>query len=39
VTAPNEAAKYPEVSCGDYIAKRFDKSFAYRQKGDLNSPE
>jgi len=39
VTAPNEAANYPEVSCGDYIAERFDKSFAYRQKGDLNSPE
>jgi isopenicillin N synthase-like dioxygenase len=38
VTAPGEAAHYPEVSCGDYIAARFDKSFAYRQKGDLNLP-
>ncbi len=33
VTAPGETAHYPEVSCGDYIAGRFDKSFAYRQKG------
>ncbi|MDB5964616.1 MAG: Isopenicillin synthase [Polaromonas sp.] len=32
VTAPGEAAKYPEVSCGDYIAGRFDAAFAYRQK-------
>lgn len=32
VTAHGEAANYPEVSCGDYIAGRFDKSFAYRQK-------
>jgi len=34
VTAPGETANYPEVSCGDYIAARFDKAFAYRQKDD-----
>lgn len=31
VTAPGVAAKYPPVSCGEYILGRFDKSFAYRQ--------
>ena len=35
VTAPGEAANYPEVSCGNYIAARFDKSFAYRQKSGM----
>lgn len=32
VTQTGETANYPEVSCGDYIAGRFDKSFAYRQR-------
>lgn len=32
VTQPGEAAKYPEVSCGDYILGRFDAAFAYRKK-------
>lgn len=32
VTAPDVAAKYPEVSCGEYILGRFDKSFQYRSK-------
>ena len=25
------AAKYPPITCGDYITSRFDQSFAYRQ--------
>ena len=32
VVQPGETAHYPEVSCGDYIVGRFDKSFAYRNK-------
>lgn len=32
VTAPGVTSKYPEVSCGDYILSRFDKSFQYRSK-------
>ncbi|MES2508989.1 MAG: 2-oxoglutarate and iron-dependent oxygenase domain-containing protein [Pseudomonadota bacterium] len=30
VTQGEEMANYPPVTCGDYIAGRFDKSFAYR---------
>ena len=33
VVQPGESAKYPEVSCGEYILGRFDKAFAYRNKG------
>lgn len=33
VVQPGESAHYPEVSCGDYILGRFDKAFAYRNKG------
>ena len=32
VCRPNEAPRYPPVTCGEYIRGRFDKSFAYRQK-------
>jgi isopenicillin N synthase-like dioxygenase len=32
VCRAGEAPRYPEVTCGDYIRGRFDKSFAYRQK-------
>lgn len=32
VVQPGDTAHYPEVSCGDYIVGRFDKSFAYRSK-------
>jgi isopenicillin N synthase-like dioxygenase len=32
VTAPGEAPRYPEVSCGEYIVGRFNKSFEYRKK-------
>ncbi len=33
VTRPGEPARYPEVSCGDYILGRFDAAFAYRREG------
>lgn len=32
VVQPGETAKYPEVSCGEYILGRFDRAFAYRNK-------
>jgi isopenicillin N synthase-like dioxygenase len=32
VTAAGVAAKYPEVSCGEYILGRFDKAFEYRKR-------
>jgi isopenicillin N synthase-like dioxygenase len=32
VTAEGEAPRYPEVSCGEYIVGRFNKSFEYRKK-------
>ncbi len=32
VTASGVEARYPEVSCGDYILGRFDKSFEYRKR-------
>jgi isopenicillin N synthase-like dioxygenase len=32
VTAPGEAARYGEVTCGAYVQSRFDAAFAYRQK-------
>ena len=33
VCRPGESARYAPVRCGDYIRGRFDRSFAYRQKG------
>lgn len=33
VCRPGEAPRYEPVRCGDYIRGRFDRSFAYRQKG------
>ena len=33
VTRPGDASRYPPVTCGDYILGRFDKAFAYRNKG------
>ena len=32
VTAPGEAAKFEDVTCGAYVQARFDAAFAYRQK-------
>jgi isopenicillin N synthase-like dioxygenase len=32
VTAAGVDAKYPEVSCGEYILGRFDKAFEYRKR-------
>ena len=32
VTAPEEAAHYPPVTCGAYVQARFDAAFAYRKK-------
>lgn len=32
VTAEGEAPRYPEVTCGEYIVGRFNKSFEYRKK-------
>jgi isopenicillin N synthase-like dioxygenase len=32
VTAAGVAAKYPEVSCGEYVLGRFDKAFEYRKR-------
>jgi len=32
VVQPGETARYPEVSCGEYILRRFNEAFAYRNK-------
>lgn len=32
VVLPGETAKYPPVTCGEYILGRFDKAFSYRKK-------
>jgi isopenicillin N synthase-like dioxygenase len=32
VTAPGAEPRYTEVSCGEYILGRFNKSFEYRKK-------
>ena len=33
VVKPGETSAYAPVTCGDYILARFDKAFAYRNKG------
>ncbi len=38
VTRPGESARYPEVTCGDYILGRFDAAFAYRREGGNAGP-
>jgi isopenicillin N synthase-like dioxygenase len=32
VVLPGDAARYPPVTCGEYILGRFDEAFAYRRK-------